>query len=190
MKDWHSREPSTEPYHNSQQSICHDLASSVSALSLARSSPHEEHSSASTRYKINVAIMEEDNNGLKAQTAVLSAKAKSTQLVESKGGVYHRHIYAKQRGEPNQILGSTFNVRICFAMETVVYLISFLMCLFIVDNQWTRTSLQCWKWTEAKRGGQSPYSSYRFPLNYNQWVLLESSSCNCSSSISLDNITS
>ncbi|KAM3177774.1 hypothetical protein ACTXT7_003886 [Hymenolepis weldensis] len=109
VKDWHSREPSTEPYHDSQQSICHDLASSVSALSLARSSPHEEHSSASTRYQMNVAIMEEDNNGLKAQSAVLSAKAKSTQLVESKGGVYHRHIYAKQRGEPNQLLGSTFN---------------------------------------------------------------------------------
>nr|CDS25703.1 ras gtpase activating protein [Hymenolepis microstoma] len=109
VKDWHSQESSVESHQDSQQSICRELASSVSALSLARSSPHEERSIVSTRCKMDIPIMEEDGNSLKTRTPVLSAKAKSTQLVESKGGVYNRRVHTKEQRELSKRLGSTFN---------------------------------------------------------------------------------
>lgn len=111
-KEWHTRD-TERPC--SQQSICLELASSVSALSLARSTPPDEQQSTTSRCEIEVAKVEENGVGTpKLEAPVFTAKAKSAQLVEQRTAIHRHHLphhlHIKQLGDSNQTLSSTLNV--------------------------------------------------------------------------------
>ncbi|KAL5108041.1 Ras GTPase-activating protein gap-2 [Taenia crassiceps] len=110
-KEWHSRD-SERPC--SQQSICLELASSVSALSLARSTPPDEQQSTTSRCEVEVTKVEENGVGApKLETPVFTAKARSAQLVEQRTAFYRHHLshhlHIKQHGDSTQTLSSTLN---------------------------------------------------------------------------------
>ncbi|CDS39357.1 ras gtpase activating protein [Echinococcus multilocularis] len=121
-KEWHTRD-AEQP--SSQQSICLELASSVSALSLAKSTPpDDEHSTGSRCEKA-------EGNGvgaLKPETPVFTAKAKSAQLVEQKTALHRHHLpghfHIKQHKDSSQTLPSTLNTSSepgpLYTSETVV----------------------------------------------------------------------
>eukprot|EP00108_Taenia_solium_P006853 TsM_001043600 transcript=TsM_001043600 gene=TsM_001043600 len=110
-KEWHTRD-AERPC--SQQSICQELTSSVSALSLAGSTPPDEQQSTNSQCEVEVAKVEENGVGApKSETPVFTAKAKSAQLVEQRTALhrYHlpHHLHIKQHGDSNQTLSSTLN---------------------------------------------------------------------------------
>lgn len=111
-KEWHTRD-AERPC--SQQSICQELASSVSAISLAGSTPPDEQQSTTSRCEVEVAKVEENGVGApKSETPVFTAKAKSAQLVEQRTALHRHHLphhlHIKQHGDSNQTLSSTLNV--------------------------------------------------------------------------------